>query len=439
MSERQIELTWRCSSCTHQNLGRYMVCQSCGNPKDESEEYEMPEDPSAVASVTDEKLLRMAEAGENWACAYCASSQRALDGGCLRCGAGRAEGANVRDAALIPEPADHVVARTFRGKLGPAHYVLMALVGIAIVVVISTFGSRKVQAIQTADSPTSQPVATRMPVRTEFSAEVISASWTRSIRIEKWQLAPHEAFTTDIPEGAVEVRAAGQHLHHHEDVFDHDETEYDNVEVPDGYRTETYSDRVACGEDCTTSTRSCRQVCSGSKRTCRQVCKNNKNGFASCREECSGSGETCREQCTGGDRKCTTKYCNQTKTRQIPKTRTERRPRIVKKYRSEPRYASWSAFKTWEWVALRTAEGAGDDVSPRWPDAGTIPAIAILGDAGPKPGTQREVRTQTMHVTLRTDDGQSRPYTPSSEEEFVRLAPGRTLQVRVVNGTLTVL
>ncbi len=40
MSERQIELVWRCSSCQHQNLGRHAICQSCGNPKDESEEYE---------------------------------------------------------------------------------------------------------------------------------------------------------------------------------------------------------------------------------------------------------------------------------------------------------------------------------------------------------------------------------------------------------------
>jgi hypothetical protein len=84
---------------------------------------------------------------------------------------------------------------------------------------------------------------------------------------------------SDVPSSAVEVRAAGQRVHHTEEDYDHDETVYDNVEVPDGYRTESYSDRVACGENCTTSTRSCRNVCTGSKRTCKQVCKNNKNGF----------------------------------------------------------------------------------------------------------------------------------------------------------------
>lgn len=58
--ERIIEMTWRCSACQHRNLGRDKSCQRCGNPKDASEPFEMPEDPARAASVADPHLLRMA-------------------------------------------------------------------------------------------------------------------------------------------------------------------------------------------------------------------------------------------------------------------------------------------------------------------------------------------------------------------------------------------
>src|SRR5687767_14562003 len=87
--ERHIELTWICSSCQGQNLGRHMACQRCGNPKDASEEYVMPANPSEVASVTDPKQVAMATAGQHWKCQFCGCEQRAYHGGCSQCGAGR--------------------------------------------------------------------------------------------------------------------------------------------------------------------------------------------------------------------------------------------------------------------------------------------------------------------------------------------------------------
>ena len=77
-SVRHIEMTWRCSACAAKNLGRHKVCQGCNHPKDGSERYEMPEDPSRAVSVTDADLLRMATAGPDWRCAYCGSDQRKL-------------------------------------------------------------------------------------------------------------------------------------------------------------------------------------------------------------------------------------------------------------------------------------------------------------------------------------------------------------------------
>ncbi|MCA9606483.1 MAG: hypothetical protein KC619_12845, partial [Myxococcales bacterium] len=70
---RKIEMHWVCSSCGHRNLGRHKSCQRCGDPKDASEPWLMPEDPGAAPSVTDPALLRQANAGPDWQCGYCGS------------------------------------------------------------------------------------------------------------------------------------------------------------------------------------------------------------------------------------------------------------------------------------------------------------------------------------------------------------------------------
>ncbi|AKJ00373.1 hypothetical protein ATI61_104220 [Archangium gephyra] len=57
MSERHIEMFWRCSSCEHRNLGRHQVCQACKHPKDGSEQYEMPEKTRGSRHHHDERVL----------------------------------------------------------------------------------------------------------------------------------------------------------------------------------------------------------------------------------------------------------------------------------------------------------------------------------------------------------------------------------------------
>ena len=104
-------MTWRCSTCQHQNLGRHKACQACANPKDGSEEYEMPANPELAASVTDAELMRMATAGPDWRCAYCGRDQRKLEGSCATCGASAVEGVVAKDAgaqppAVVPPPRE---------------------------------------------------------------------------------------------------------------------------------------------------------------------------------------------------------------------------------------------------------------------------------------------------------------------------------------------
>ena len=433
MSERHIEMTWRCSTCKNRNLGRHMSCQSCGKPKEDHEEYEMPGDTASAATVEDPRLLRMAKAGEHWKCTYCGSHQRAYDGGCARCGAGRIAGA----PPLHPGSRE-TDAQRHRYPAGRA----LQVIGVAFVVML--FGTC-VYLKKSRPRPVELPerelqVHTATPPRTDFPATVTRSTWSRQVVVQSWQLAHHEGFTADVPAEAVNVKAAGQHFHHDEDVFDHDETVYDEVEVPDGYRTETYSEREQCGEDCIGSGRTCRQECTSRPQSCREVCTNSKNGFASCRQVCSGGGQDCHEVCTGTERRCSARYCDRTKTRQVPKTRKEKRPRTVKKYRSEPRNAPWSTFSTWEWVKVRQAEESGDGSSPRWPDAGAPrDAGAELADGGIRPGTEREVRKESYRVFLRYEDGQEREYDPRTEEELTTLPVGATVQTRLYGLEVSIL
>lgn len=106
-------------------------------------------------------------------------------------------------------------------------------------------------------------------------------------------------------------------------------------------------------------------------------------------------------------------------------------------YRAEPRYAAWSTFKVAEWVRTGGEELTGSDVSLRWPDAGTKERDAV--SLAPQLGEKRSVRTESATVALRTDDGQTREYSPASLDELPDLAPGTTHLVRVDGKTVTFL
>jgi hypothetical protein len=97
---------------------------------------------------------------------------------------------------------------------------------------------------------------------------------------------------------------------------------------------------------------------------------------------------------------------------------------------------AWSAYKVPEWVKSPSRELTGDDVTPRWPDAGVAERDGGPS-AEPKLGEKRVTRTETFAVTLRTDDGATHQYVPASAEELARLAPATQHEVRVKNGQLS--
>lgn len=382
MTSRQIEMTWRCTSCGAKTLGRFKKCQQCGNPKDGSEEYEMPDDPSKAASVTEASLLLMASAGPDWRCAYCGSDQRRTDKGCNSCGASALEGEEVPDAP-VPVPVAQRGAPSQRrapppGPGFPWGRLLLGVVGLALTCMA-----------------TGAAISWNKNRPREFEARVAGVKWERVISVSRYQAKGHEGFKENIPQGALAITSLGKREHHREDVLDHYETERYSVQVPDGYRTESYTERVSCGQDCTSTPKSCSEKCTS-----------NKNGFA-----------TCKTTCSGGGRSCTTKYCNERRTKQVPKTRSESRTRQVPRYRSEPRYAEAFSWTSWEWLPARTVRASGTDVTVRWPDS-------KLNESLGEGEKEREDRRESYAVTIAYDEQSSFTFTPADEDAFRKFPPG---------------
>jgi hypothetical protein len=414
MTERQIELVWTCA-CGHKSRGRFMACESCGRPKDENVEYEMPERPEEVASVEDPALLRMAKAGANWSCAFCGSEQRALDGSCERCGAGRSEAKTVAHAherdAREREHARMLPARALPSPPGRRRVrVILAIVSVAFVVLVVGLFARR----GGSREDRGEALAVAVPSYVDLDLTVARVHWTRTVATDRWEIVEREGFEEKIPADAIDRKAAGEREHHREQVLDHMDTVYDSVEVPDGYRTETYTEHVACGQNCTST-----------PQTCRQVCTNNRNGFATCNNVCSGGGSS-----------CTTKYCDESRTRQVPKTRTEQRPRQVPQYRSEPRYAKWFTYHVWDWVERDRVTIDGTDTSPAWPEAGIRQAAdAGAADAGATKTRQRT--TESYEAVLTDTKGAEYTYMVESAEAFPSYGAGTHHKMRSTSGHLT--
>ena len=388
---RKIELTWVCSSCQFRNLGRHKECQQCGNPKDDTEKYEMPGETRAVASVVDAKLLQQASAGADWRCRYCGSDQRRLDHRCAQCGADSSEGASVNEGVAAPFSAPQPVPRARSPRrLG---LLVAGVVGVLGALLFScvAFGAL-------ASWWSGRPREVR----------VAGTTWEQVVHVDRYRVFDREGFAEARSPGAFEVRSLGPRRHHDEQVFDHLETVHFTELVQDGYDTETYSERVSCGEDCTTT-----------PETCHEVCTNDNNGFASCSDVCSGGGQS-----------CSTRYCDEARTRQVPRFRDEPRTREEPRYRAEPRFAEWFAYKEWAWGEDRVLREAGADTASRWPS----PAAIHLAVGLRQGELERERREARYAVRFADDDGDSYALVPASEPDFARFPLGSRHRIRASGG-----
>lgn len=326
MSEYQIEMLWRCSTCRSENKGRHKECQECGKPL-EDEEFYMPGDTSRAAAVTDPGLLEQALAGPDWECAYCKSSQRRDDGSCAQCGAPQPPGSDpgpvVKSKPPRPRRSDPSVPRLRDRKRLIA--IAGAVLGVAAVALTLWLILR-----------------TRV-----VDVSVTAASWERRVLVDRWQVCHREGWDRD-PRSFNE-RNLGERIHHYDKVLDH-------------HRTEHYTVQVACGQDCVPVPRTC--------YTTPRTCTSNKNGFATC----TGGNQVC----SGGGQRCTTRYCSEPRTRQVPV------------YRDEPRYRTWWSWDVWDWKHNRTVKAAGSGADPpAWPTDDKVGLDRGLSD-GEKERQRRE-------------------------------------------------
>jgi hypothetical protein len=391
--DRIIEMTWRCSACKRQNLGRYKQCQGCGNPKDASEPFEMPANTESAPTVTDPDLLRMATAGPDWRCRFCGSDQRRSDDSCANCGASAAGGsqADIRPAVQAPR------RKTLSNFLFLLFFLFTCSCGGCFTCV--AWVGRTINGDRA------------------YTATVQSATWEHVIDVERYALRTHEGFEETIPADAIDVKRIGRRVHHHDKV----QTGWENQSfvdtVPDGTRLERYTVRETCGEDCTTT-----------PRRCREVCKSNSNGFA-----------TCREVCSGGDRKCKPRYCSETRTREVAQTRSEVRTIRVPTYRDEPRYADAFSYKAWSWEHDRTARERGAIGEAVERGVAKLPWPAGARTSGLSAGEQeREKRTARYIVTLRYSGDSTLRFEVKSPDALARFTPGSEHALRIESGAYTV-
>jgi hypothetical protein len=435
MSERQIEMYWTCSACGHRNLGRHLNCPNCGKPKDDSESYEMPHNTAGAQSVTDAGLLKIAHGGANWHCGYCGSDQRAADGFCGRCRGGRDAALDANVAFNSPSAMASSPQAARGSGFGTTTWVVLGSV---------LFLPPVIALIVWALAPR-RPPPIHFPAQVQ--AKVIETSWQRTIDVERLEVHRKEGFAEQQPADAFDVAPLGKRVHHYDQVPDgfhsesYTEQESDGftqepyqADVPDGYRTESYTERVSCGQDCKPVPQSCSEKCTS-----------NKNGFA-----------TCKTSCTGGGQSCTTRYCDQTRTRQIPQTKrvtqyrqvqkfkTVQKTRQIPNYRQVPSYADAFSWSVREWTPAGHFEAHGTNDQPSWPAVAVTPvdSVAVVTDGGMP---EREQRAEHFTVTL--SDGQ-RPglsgtynYVPHDADEFARFAPGTLhwLQVAYPSGPFEVL
>jgi hypothetical protein len=387
--DRKIELTWVCSSCRHRNLGRHKVCESCGDPKDASEKFEMPGDTASAASVTDPKLLQQASAGRDWRCTFCRADNTALAAACKQCGAQRGS-----TPAIAPSPRRPMAIAQARSDRGP-WLILATIAPIALVVPCVIIGALF---FVSASRPATPYVP---PVSSVVHAHVEGRTWSTTLVAMRHQLVDQEGFAEAEPADAVDVTPDGERHHHDDQVEDGTEQQTYTEDVP--YTdTETYTEMVPCGQDCTTT-----------PQTCHEECTDDGNGFASC-----------HDVCTGGDQTCTPRTCPEQRTRPVQRTRSETRTRTVPHYRTVPRDAPWFHWRAWQWVENRRAHHDGTNEAPSWPTDEELGTGTPLGDGE----SERVDRDSLASISVRDDRGQ--PHTLGVQlDDLSRYEVGAPMEV----------
>jgi hypothetical protein len=215
---------WRCPYCSTVNAGRDLVCGGCGATRDEDVTFFLEDD---APEVTDAALLKTAQAGADWVCQFCDTSNRPDQTHCANCGAERGTSPSrpvkeIRDAAApapAPPPVSSGAPKTGKGCL---RWLLWSvLLFILLVGTCGYFGLRE----------TEEPVT------------VTGFEWQRTIEVEELRTVRESAWEGEVPDGA-RILSSSREVHH----TDREQVGTERVKVGtrdlgNGFFEDVYEDR----------------------------------------------------------------------------------------------------------------------------------------------------------------------------------------------------
>lgn len=380
LTHYDIEMLWACSLCRHRgNRGlKDRYCCNCGHKKDDTDREYMPNDMTEAAALSGDDALR-AGAGRDWVCKYCESVQNQLSKCCGNCG-------GERDGTRLVSPAQAEVIgvqvrEDFREAVRETEARGLALDAIADADDTPPPKAWRLYALFAAVLVLSGALLWWLFAPRDVVTQVSATHWRHDTVIERYAIYSHEGW---YPEPrALQVVPLGMRHHH-----------YDRVHV--GSHQESYQDRYACGETCTTN-------------PSYTTCSSNGNGTARCTKH-------------GGGQSCSTKYCTRTAYR------------TVQDYQDVSRSQMWFGWRSWGWGYNRTVTRQGS-TNPAWPTADDLKPQSIGSGE-----SERGARRSSYKITFREDDGDTHDIEPKTEAEFLKYPRGSTVKLRVNNaGSVEVL
>jgi hypothetical protein len=174
------------------------------------------------------------------------------------------------------------------------------------------------------------------------------------------------------PSNAFEIVEDGSRHHHY-------------TQIPDGTSREAYTERVACGQSCRTTPVSCRS---------------NDNGF---------------KTCAGGDRVCSTRYCNDVRYRTVPR------------FKSVSVSATWYRWHSWQWKVVRKLETHGTEDVPSWPSDSEVALDAGCGE-GEK---ERLTHEAAYEIGFETNENKRVIYQTRDLAQFLELRAGTVKRLHI--------
>lgn len=214
---------WDCTTCgSVGNLGHDRICPNCGNPRSEGVRFYLPED---EPTIQDPARLKAAQAGADWLCEYCGSSNAAQDAACNQCGA-------AKGAARSQQAPTFAVDQTPRSGDNTSHQPTPPLP------IARPARWRKVLAGCFLVFAFLVIILGYLIFRTrELTVTVVGLRWERSIALEKYGPITEEDWS--VPEGG-RILSQRREVHHVNHILDHYERRTREVSEEEQTGTRTY-------------------------------------------------------------------------------------------------------------------------------------------------------------------------------------------------------